>query len=508
MKLIFPVALVYTASLLSVASGDSPSSTNVVYSIKNDLPYDENGKLASHHLLYPADNPNCPAATAVIPHGYQFRPLAGEALQQVFPDYQEGSGTCPVACPEVGTDRSVAHAIMPFRQNPDSTHNFAAWLDGFCLKTEICLMNYNNRETPIKLFWVDSNNKKTLHMEIEYGERKTRCFHSFLGHKFEAQDGDTGEIIDEFTVQYTLSKALGESPPSGDPKGHNFDDEIVSTLNHEWVKHNRIHRTFSPLGFKKARLPDDVFASIGSFYYNNRKNEVREEWNGKGVFVNWWETDCYFIQVPWDLKGKWQERLRDLVEAWAGVPVEQTDMYGLRQYIEGARLLTHVDRESTHAVSLIVNVAQSNLTEPWPVEVNDHADRLHEVIMEPGDIVYYESAKALHGRNRPLMGKNAKYINIFTHYRPTSDPKWMEKPNPEGNPEPVLETKGECRLEPVGTTELPNKQLGIVKAVKCDDERLGDTLSPTLFKATSGKDLIDWWTMTGANRESPLSSIS
>ena len=70
--------------------------------------------------------------------------------------------------------------------------------------------------------------------------------------------------------------------------------------------------------------------------------------------------------------------LLDLVEAWAGVPVEQTVMYGLRQYETGARLLTHVDRITTHAVSLIVNVAQGNLTEPWPVEVQDHMDRLHE----------------------------------------------------------------------------------------------------------------------------------
>ena len=163
----------------------------------------------------------------------------------------------------------------------------------------------------------------------------------------------------------------------------------MRTLHNEWRRHNRVTRTFSELGFKKGRLPDDLFASMGAFYYNNRHNKVNEEWKGKGVFVNWWETDCSFIQIPWEQKGRWQERLRVLVEAWAGVPIEQTDMYGLRRYEHGARLLTHVDREATHAVSLIVNIAQGNLTEPWPVEVFDHGDRLHEVIMEPGDIVYY-----------------------------------------------------------------------------------------------------------------------
>ena len=86
------------------------------------------------------------------------------------------------------------------------------------------------------------------------------------------------------------------------------------------------------------------------------------------------------------MKHIWQERLKELVSLWAGVEVEQTSMYGLRQYETGARLLSHVDRLPTHAVSLIVNVAQDNLSQPWPVEVFDHADRLHEITMDPGDI--------------------------------------------------------------------------------------------------------------------------
>ena len=205
-----------------------------------------------------------------------------------------------------------------------------------------------------------------------------------------------------------------------------------------------------------------------------------------------------FIQIPWALKALWQHRLKDLVEAWAGVPIEQTDMYGLRQYESGARLLTHVDRERTHAVSLIVNIAQGNLTEPWPVEVHDHQDRLHEVIMTPGDVVYYESAKCLHGRNRPLSGPNAYYVNLFTHYRPVNDDEWFTRPNHEGTPEPVLEVQGECRLEANGLAKTgPLGQLGIIETVTCDDPRLGPYLSPTLFTATGGDDLFNWWVKVG-----------
>lgn len=62
----------------------------------------------------------------------------------------------------------------------------------------------------------------------------------------------------------------------------------------------------------------------------------------------------------------------------------------------------------------------------------------------------------------------------------------------------VLHT--ETGLEQVGMTELPNKKLGVIQGVRCDDPRMGETVSPTLFKSTGGDDLIEWWRMTGLNR--------
>ena len=135
------------------------------------------------------------------------------------------------------------------------------------------------------------------------------------------------------------------------------------------------------------------------------------------------------IGMPWVLKRYWQSRLKDLVEAWSGVELELTDIYGMRRYEDGARLLTHVDREATHAASLIINVAQGSMRDPWAVEIYDHADRLHEINMNEGDIVYYESARCLHGRMKPLAGEF--YVNLFAHYRPIGDPEWFTKENPK-----------------------------------------------------------------------------
>jgi hypothetical protein len=126
------------------------------------------------------------------------------------------------------------------------------------------------------------------------------------------------------------------------------------------------------------------------------------------------------------------------------VELENTDIYGMRRYEDGARLLTHVDREATHAASLIINIAQGGIREPWTVEIYDHADRLHEVPMEEGDIVYYESARSLHGRMKPLQG--AYYVNLFSHYRPAGDPEWYRKANPADAPKPLIDL-GECAYQ-------------------------------------------------------------
>lgn len=367
--------------------------------------------------------------------------------------------------------------------------SFEDWFRTVCVKTEVGFMNYYSKTAPIKLLWVN-NGEERDNGEIEYGERNTRCFHSYLGHTFRFRDSETNELILEHTVEFVTMRGVGPLGVGEYDRGNrDFNAEIRRTHGTEWRRHDKIKRTFSSLGFQKGRLPDDVYASMGAFYYNNAEYREKEEWSHKGVFVNWWEVDVYFVQIPWGLKKMWQDRLMELVEAWTGTKLEQTDMYGLRRYEEGARLLTHVDREATHAASLIVNIAQGNVSKPWPVEVYDHGDRLHEVPLVPGDIVYYESARCLHGRNRPLEGPGAYYVNLFTHYRPVGDPRWYQKANPEGTPEP-LEDVGECRHSPTWKEDAFG-----VGAVECDDRRVGPYLSPTMYSAKGGDSLQNWWEM-------------
>lgn len=497
----------------------------VIQSMASDLNYDDHNRLSQNTVVFDATSQACQSMASEFEGAVEDDPSAasyfhvagveGYALDTVFGNYPPSKeSSCRAACVERGTDRSYAGYVMP-RAVYDSQiqgGNFFKWFDATCRRVEVCVLNYHSKGNALNVFWKKADGSLKLHASLNYGDRYTRCFHSFVGHEFVAKDAVTDEVVGDLTVKHTTVKSWGESPPSSTrTDDHDYVKEIEGTLRNEWTRHKRITRTFSPLGFKKGRLPPDVFASIGAFYYNNAPSVTREEWNSKGVFVNWWETDVLFVQIPWDLKTIYQERLREMVEAWAGVEVEQTVMYGLRQYTEGARLLTHVDRHETHAVSLIVNIAQGNLTEPWPVEVQDHANRMHEVIMEPGDVVYYESAKCLHARNRPMRGPNAYYVNLFTHYRPTGDKTWYQNTNPEGTPEPILATEPlseECKLVRKGLTGTgpAGHSVGYVEGVECKDPRLGPYVSPTLFQATGPEDMIRWWRSTADGYEGPVSS--
>ncbi len=508
----------FSLSVLSQLARAATDASPTTASSLDDLDFDENGKLRIYHMVYPAHEnaSHCVQAVAELGEHYRVRyvGLVGDALREVFPDWVTSDSNsekqkCQAAFLEQGTDRSVVGFPMPHKRwLEDKEVPLRSFFQTDCNKMEICLMNYWDEQNPLKVYWIDKKNgRREVHTQtLDFGEQKTRCFNSFLGHTFVIKDHNE-QIIDHpqstFTVDYPLILAFGESPQhvrEPVPANH-FDEKIHDTLHEEWNRHNVPQRTFSPLGFAKGRLPKDVFASMGAFFYNNQKNKYREEWGGRGVYVNWWQSDVFMMQIPWTLKGIWQVRLADLVSEWIGMPCEQTVMYGMRQYEAGARLLTHVDRLSTHVVSLIVNVAQEGLEQDWPVEVFDHAGRLHEVVMEAGDIVYYESAKALHSRNRPLIGENAIYVNLFTHYRPKEmDDHWYSTPTPEDQTQvPEIDLDESCTVPPEVTGES-TEYLGYGR-VKCKDPRLGKYISPSLYEAKNADDLIAWWIRTAPEGE-------
>lgn len=112
------------------------------------------------------------------------------------------------------------------------------------------------------------------------------------------------------------------------------------------------------------------------------------------------------------------------MEAWSGIELTPSVAYGFRLYRNESRLWMHIDQTQTHVLSCIYHIASSENAEPWPLVIEDYAGNTNSVILKPGDILLYESAKNFHGR--PTMFIGDWYTSLFVHFYP-SDPSWSRK---------------------------------------------------------------------------------
>lgn len=148
-------------------------------------------------------------------------------------------------------------------------------------------------------------------------------------------------------------------------------------------------------------------------------------------------------------QGLYDRILRELHpahEAWSGVSLAPTNAFGLRVYREGSVLHMHVDRVETHIISSILHVGR-DVDEPWPLIIMNNTGHMHEVDLIPGKMLFYESARLLHGRPRPMKGRY--YTSLFIHYRPVDwtlthamvdtylPPNWANNTGPAWTPAPA-----------------------------------------------------------------------
>eukprot|EP00567_Pseudictyota_dubia_P006485 CAMPEP_0197440578 /NCGR_PEP_ID=MMETSP1175-20131217/7045_1 /TAXON_ID=1003142 /ORGANISM="Triceratium dubium, Strain CCMP147" /LENGTH=507 /DNA_ID=CAMNT_0042970713 /DNA_START=207 /DNA_END=1730 /DNA_ORIENTATION=+ len=180
---------------------------------------------------------------------------------------------------------------------------------------------------------------------------------------------------------------------------------------------------YTEVGFLKTRAPDKVIEIARDFWDKNHLNRKQEKWPPGNTYTNHWSSPTYMVSV--DDKGlrgsggKLKETIwnaaQQTLEDWTGEDLSPTSMYGIRVYTEGAVLLPHVDRLPLVA-SAMINVAQ-DVDEPWPCEIYDHDGVAHNVTLEPGDMLLFESHSILHGRPFPLKGR--MYAMLFIHFEPT-----------------------------------------------------------------------------------------
>jgi hypothetical protein len=185
----------------------------------------------------------------------------------------------------------------------------------------------------------------------------------------------------------------------------------------------QVVRAVTHNGFEHRKLPEETYTWLKAWYDREQlNNEIVE--GGVGPCMNQHIAPTDVTHLTPNHKDRLSREMRSHLEGWYGGELFMTSIYGIRKYNNGSVLRMHVDTVATHVVSAIINVDQ-DVEEDWPLLILDHNDNEHEIIMKPGDMVFYESAKLLHGRPKTFKGKH--YDNIFIHYQPTSgwDYSWL-----------------------------------------------------------------------------------
>ena len=62
------------------------------------------------------------------------------------------------------------------------------------------------------------------------------------------------------------------------------------------------------------------------------------------------------VEEPDVFKATVSAAMQPILEAWSGVKLEHTSLYGVRRYTKGSSLMLHVDVLQTHVVSAILQV--------------------------------------------------------------------------------------------------------------------------------------------------------
>lgn len=178
-------------------------------------------------------------------------------------------------------------------------------------------------------------------------------------------------------------------------------------------------------GFMLRRLPEKTFKWIKEWYDKESVRSQREQ--ATGVCMNQLVAPAEMTTLPERLERRLDKELKPILQEWFGnnkSPLELTSIYGARKYTNGSVLRMHVDTLFTHVVSAIINIDQE-VDKDWPLVILNHDGQEERVIMKPGDMLMYESAKLIHGRPDKFVG--AHYDNIFIHYKPSSgwDFSWL-----------------------------------------------------------------------------------
>ena len=176
-------------------------------------------------------------------------------------------------------------------------------------------------------------------------------------------------------------------------------------------------------GFKVIKCPTETWGLIQEAYNLLKNNPVKESFPGIEDYIEG-DTELFSFNNMPTLRNLIHQQLLPIHQEWVTKKLTPSMLYGIRSYGEGATLATHTDRLETHHVSSIIIVDKDlkcgcsktkAVENDWPLDFQDHSGKWHKVYAEVGDMILYESATCLHGREEKFKGEY--FRNFYVHYK-------------------------------------------------------------------------------------------
>jgi hypothetical protein len=235
------------------------------------------------------------------------------------------------------------------------------------------------------------------------------------------------------------------------PSAHDRKEAYLQFVNNAFLVPN-----FTEHGFGLARAPEELTAALKQGIRDGIPTATLEK-----VLDSNFGPQSLFVDRS-DLTYRVLHEMQPYAEAWSDMDLIPSAAYGFRLYRNSSQLMMHVDLVQTHIISFIYHIDRSEDAESWPLYIEDFHGRTHEVYLTSGDVLFYESAKCLHGRPKPLRG--SWYSSVFVHYRPATGwseidhqelarkalpPTWKDDPDPDDPVQyEVTALRGSCLMEP------------------------------------------------------------
>ena len=191
------------------------------------------------------------------------------------------------------------------------------------------------------------------------------------------------------------------------------DKKTNSNIPIELYKNNHFP-IFHPIGFEKMHIKLDCIDSIKAWMLQHDDKWADETFKNKNIELN---TKILNINsAPKKLLTDLCDTFKDILTKWIKYKTQlmHTSTYGIRKYLRGSKLENHYDKKN-NVISAIIHLRDAS-EKPWTLTIEDHCFRSHNITMEYGDILLYESTTCLHGRPTPFEGES--FCNMYIHFRP------------------------------------------------------------------------------------------